>query len=76
MVIVEVGGISVPHLPGKGSLILPSLFGVVGSPLMGPPIMVRYRSGGSPRAKTMMMAPEISPRGARLRPPNWLAMNS
>jgi hypothetical protein len=43
---------------------------------MGPPIMVCYRSGGSPRVGPVMMAPEPPPRGEGLRLLNQFAMNS
>jgi hypothetical protein len=49
MVMVEVGEASVLGLLGKGKSALPSPIRVVGSPLMGPPIMVHCRSSGSPR---------------------------
>jgi hypothetical protein len=77
MVMVEVGKASVPGLPGKGKSALPSPIRVVGSPLMGPPIMVHCRSSGSPRGGgSVMMALEPSPRAERLKPLNQLAMNS
>jgi hypothetical protein len=63
MVVVEVGGASTPHLPGKGRSGLPSQLGVVGWPSMGHPIMARYRSGGSPWAVLMTTVPESSPKG-------------
>jgi hypothetical protein len=76
MVIVEVGGDSTPCLPRKMRLVLPSPPGAMGNPSMGLPVMVRCRSGGLPQAGAMAMAPEPSPRGVRLRPPNRSMTNS
>jgi hypothetical protein len=76
MIVVEVGEVSMPCLPGKGRSVLPSPLRVMGSPSMGPPIIVHYRSGGSLQVGSMTMAPEPSLRGERLMPPNQLMMNS
>jgi hypothetical protein len=75
MVMVEVGGDSVPCLPGK-RYVLPSPPGATGNTSTGPPIMVRCRSSGPSWVGPMTMAPEPPPRGERLRLSNQTAMNS
>jgi hypothetical protein len=66
MVVVKVGGASMPCLPGEGRSVLPFLLGIFMNSSVESLVTVHYRSGGPPWKGPMTMTPEPSLGGEAL----------